>query len=71
MAKNVNVDALDVADKLDDLDSAVDVVQVYGIALEKGEYDSSDYANCLNWLWSRMKDMVADLRQTLKGGDAA
>ncbi len=71
MAKNVNVDALDVADKLDDLDSAVDVVQVYGIALEKGEYDSSDYANSLNWLWSRMKDMVADLRQTLKGGDAA
>lgn len=50
---------------------AVDVVQVYGIALEKGEYDSSDYANSLNWLWSRMKDMVADLRQTLKGGDAA
>lgn len=47
------------------------VVQVYGIALEKGEYDSSDYANSLNWLWSRMKDMVADLRQTLKGGDAA
>ena len=49
----------------------MDVVQVYGIALEKGEYDSSDYANRLNWLWSRMKDMVADLRQTLKGGDAA
>ena len=46
----------------------MDVVQVYGIALEKGEYDSSDYANSLNWLWSRMKDMVADLRQTLKGG---
>lgn len=44
----------------------MDVVQVYGIALEKGEY-----ANSLNWLWSRMKDMVADLRQTLKGGDAA
>lgn len=35
----------------------MDVVQVYGIALEKGEYDSSDYANSLNWLWSRMKDM--------------
>lgn len=35
----------------------MDVVQVYGIALEKGEYDSSDYANSLNWLWSRMKDI--------------
>lgn len=38
----------------------MDVVQVYGIALEKGEYDSSDYANSLNWLWSRMKD-IADI----------
>jgi len=49
----------------------VDVVQVYGIALEKGEYDSSGCANSVSGLWSRMKDMVADLRQTLKGGDAA
>lgn len=66
-----NVDALRLSDKLDDLDSAVDVVQVYGIALEKGEYDNGAYVNGLNWLWGQMKDMVADMRRTLKGGDAA
>ena len=49
----------------------MDVVQVYGIALEKGEYDSSEYAKRMKWMWSSLKDMVADLRQTLKGGDAA
>ena len=49
----------------------MDVVQVYGIALEKGEYDSSDYANSLNWRGSGLTDLGAVLRQTLKGGDAA
>ena len=42
-----------------------------GIYIRTGIGEQVFAVEHLNWLWSRMKDMVADLRQTLKGGDAA